>query len=251
MEGSSVCRILGIPIAVGKRDEIFEKVDSLVGIGGVVCTPNPLILSNSLKNPSLRRALLSASLCVADGSGLLPYLRRIDRACEVCPGVELGKWLVCQGEGITLGIVGGVRGVAEAAFSALSREAENLRSAFLLDGYETPLSELLSLVCKTKPAVVFVCLGSPKQEILMQTLRSYSPKTLFLGLGGSLDVYAGRVRRAPRVMRRLHLEWLYRMLREPRRFLSLPDLLRFPFLYNNYREENNNFTKNATARAEN
>ncbi len=246
-----MCRILGIPIEVGKRSEIFNKVASLVGIGGVVCTPNPLILSDSLKNPALRRALLSADICIPDGCGLLPYLRRVDRACDICPGVELGKWLAVQGGISSLGIVGGAAGVAEAAFSALSREREGLQAAFLFDGYETSLSALCSRLRETKPEVVFVCLGSPRQEILMHSLRAFSKKTLFLGLGGSLDVYAKRVRRAPRALRALHLEWLYRMLREPRRLARLPQLLRFPLLCMNYREENNNITKNAPARTKN
>ncbi len=245
------CRILGIPIEVGKREQVFEKVFSLVGKGGVVCTPNPLILSESLKNPSLRRALLSADLCVADGCGLLPYLRLASSDCETCPGVELGKWLVCRKAGLSIGIVGGKAGVAEAAFTALSKEGKELRASFILDGYETPLSVLLSCVRETQPQLVLVCLGAPKQELLMQALRAYSPKTLFLGLGGSLDVYAGRVRRAPRLFQQLGLEWLHRMLLEPRRLKKLPELLRFPALCRRYREENNNFTKNAPSRAKN
>ena len=89
----SACRILGIPIEVGNQCEIFQKCKSLVGIGGVICTPNPLILSNAMKNPSLRRALLSADLLIPDGIGLLPSLRRASRGAAILPGVELGKML--------------------------------------------------------------------------------------------------------------------------------------------------------------
>lgn len=245
------CRILGIPIFVGNKIEIFEKISSFVGKGGVVCTPNPLILSSSLKNSALRRALLSADVCVPDGCGLLPYLRSVRRDAEVFAGVSLGKALVQKKEGLSIGLVGGREGVAEAAFSALCRESRGLCASFLLNGYTTTLSSLLSHVAKTKPDLVFVCLGSPKQEILMHALRAYSKKTLFLGLGGSLDVYAGRVRRAPRALRFLHLEWLYRMLREPRRFSQLPDLLRFPFLCREHRQKNNNDTKKPISPAKN
>ncbi len=240
----SKINILGIPIEVGNRIRLFQKCEALVGIGGVVCTPNPLILSASVENASLRRALLSADLCIPDGSGLLPMLRRADSAAAILPGVELGRMLVASREGLSLGLVGAREGIAERAFENLQKEATGLRSAFLLNGYDTPLSVLFSALQKEKPDLCFVCLGSPRQELLMHSLRAYSEKTLFLGLGGSLDVYAGRVRRAPVALRALHLEWLYRMCREPRRFRELPALVRFPFLCHEYREENNNFTKN-------
>ena len=238
------CEILGIPIQVGDKDLLFQKCLSLVGEGGVVCTPNPLILSRSVENFALRQALLSADLCIPDGSGLLPYLHRADRSAAVLPGIELGKMLVNRKSDLSLGLVGAKQGIAERAFSALSVETKGLRPAFLLNGYDTPLSALLAALEKEKPDLCFVCLGSPRQELLMQVLRAYSGKTLFLGLGGSLDVYAGDIPRAPRALRALHLEWLYRMCREPRRFRDLPTLLRFPFLCRKYREENNKVTKN-------
>ena len=232
----SICRILGIHVEVGNRSELFEKCESLVGIGGVICTPNPLILSNSLKNPALRRALLSADLLIPDGSGLLPSLRRVSRGAEILPGVELGKMLALSRPSLSLGLVGAGEGIVARAFSSLAKEAQGLRPAFLLNGYDTPLSTLLFCLRREKPDLCFVCLGSPRQEILMQSLRAYSEKTLFLGLGGSLDVYAGHIRRAPSLFRDLHLEWLWRMCREPRRFAALPDLIRFPYLCARYRE---------------
>ena len=232
----SICRILGISVEVGNREELFKKCESRVGIGGVICTPNPLILSNSLKNPSLRRALLCADLLIPDGIGLLPSLRRVSQGAEILPGVELGKMLALSRSGLSLGLVGAGEGIAARAFSALAAEGKDLRPAFLLNGYDTPLSTLLFSLKREKPDLCFVCLGSPRQEILMQSLRAYSEKTLFLGLGGSLDVYAGQIRRAPLLFRNLHLEWLWRMCREPRRFATLPDLIRFPYLCARYRE---------------
>lgn len=247
----STCEILGIPIEVGQSGELYSKIRSFVGRGGVICTPNPVILSNSLKNTALRRALLCADLCIPDGSGLLPFLKKRYKDAAVYPGVELGRRLVGDFKGLSIGIVGGGEGIAQAAFDALSKQSCGLKAAFLLNGYETPLSLLLSVLLKTKPDLVFVCLGSPKQEILMHSLHLFSPKTLFLGLGGSLDVYAGKVRRAPLVFRKLHLEWLYRMMREPRRLSQLSILFRFPFRCYLYREENNNVTKKSPLHDEN
>ena len=236
------CKILGIDIEVGNRDSLFDKCNSLVGKGGVICTPNPLILSRSVENASLRRALLAADLCIPDGIGLRPFLRAVDRGADVFPGVELGEALAYRAK--TIGLVGGKEGIAKKAFSHLREKNPSLSPAFLLSGYDTPLSLLLSVLQAQKPGLVFVCLGSPRQEILMQTLRFFSPRTLFLGLGGSLDVYAGTLARAPHPFRVMHLEWLYRMVRQPRRFLELPTLLRFPFLCHKHRQKNYKVTKN-------
>lgn len=240
-------KILGIPIEVGSRSNLFYKCSALVGNGGVICTPNPLILSRSVENASLRDALLSADLCIPDGIGLLSYLRRVDKKADTLPGVDLGRMLVKSRSGLSLGLVGGVQGRAGQAFSFLRAQTKDLCSAFCLNGYDTSIAELLSCLKTEKPDLCFVCLGSPRQEIIMRSLREYSPKTLFLGLGGSLDVYSGHIARAPRAVRSLHLEWLYRMCREPRRFRDLPILLRFPFLCTKYREENNKVTKNGVA----
>lgn len=247
----STCKILGIPIEVGNKSVLFSKCVFLVGKGGIVCTPNPLILSYSVENVSLRRALLAADLCIPDGSGLLPFLRRVDRNAATLPGIELGKMLVKQKSDLSLGIVGAKQGITEQAFSFLAADAKGLRPSFLLNGYDTKLSLLLTALKKEKPDLCFVCLGSPRQELLMHSLRAYSKKTLFLGLGGSLDVYAGSIPRAPRAVRALHLEWLYRMCREPRRFRDLPMLLRFPILCAKYREENNKATKNGAVQRKN
>ncbi len=236
------CEILGIDIEVGNKDLLFAKCASLVGKGGVICTPNPLMLSYSVENPSLRRALLSADLCIPDGIGLRPYLRAVNKDADVLAGVELGEALAKRVK--TIGLVGGKTGIAEKAFLHLKEINPDLLPTLLLSGYDTPLSVLLSRLKEKKPDLVFVCLGAPRQEILMGTLRRYSPRTLFLGLGGSLDVYAGQIARAPRPVRAMHLEWLYRMLREPRRFSSLPVLLRFPFLCQKHRQKNYKVTKN-------
>ena len=239
----ATCSILGIDIEVGSNDSLFERCVYLVGNGGVICTPNPLILSRSVEDAPLRRALHAADLCIPDGIGLRPYLRAVDPKAAILPGVALGEMLAKRVE--TIGLVGGHRGIAERAFSYLATRNPALSATFLLSGYDTPLSELLFRLRESKPELCLVCLGSPRQEILMQALRHYSPSTLFLGLGGSLDVYAGAVRRAPRPIRAVHLEWLYRMLREPHRLRELPVLLRFPFLCEKYRQKNHKVTKNA------
>ena len=91
--------------------------------------------------------------------------------------------------------------------------------------YEAPVIEKINAA---KPDVLFVCLGAPKQEIFMKTHLKELHVKLMIGLGGSLDSFAGTVKRAPNWMIRCNLEWLYRLIKEPKRFgrmLRLPKYL--------------------------
>ena len=98
----------------------------------------------------------------------------------------------------------------------------------MADGYFTDEAAVVAAIQAAKPDVLFVCLGAPKQEKFMAAHQAELPVGLMAGLGGSLDAFAGTVKRAPRWMIRLSLEWLYRLIQEPKRFgrmLRLPKFL--------------------------
>ena len=199
------------------------------------CTVNPEILYNSLKNEALYGALCD-SVCIPDGIGVEKTLVRMGAYSERFPGVELGEALL-SAFSVRLGIIGGKTGVAERAMKNLSQRYKSMIPAFALHGYNISNEEFKETLAKSKPDVVFVCLGSPMQELFIAEMKSFSKGTLFLALGGSVDIYAGDKRRAPKALRRLHLEWLYRMLAEPKRIKRAPKLL-FYMLKNKKNEKN-------------
>ena len=218
--------LFSVPITVGDRESVIEECRALVGTGGVVFTANALMLERARKEPAFARTLASADVVSVDGVGVLRALEKAGVKSELLPGVELGEIILSEGAP-SLAVIGGREGVAELAFSYLKVRNPRIRQSFVISGYGHSEEEYLALLRRHRPKICLVCLGSPRQEFFSLSASRESPKTLFLSLGGSLDIYSGRLRRAPKGMRALHLEWLYRMAREPRRFAALPRLLSF------------------------
>ena len=222
-------RLLYQDIRVGTREELLNSVRALIGNGGTVSTVNPIMLAESVKNPELARALAN-SLNIPDGFGVSRALSKRGAYTELFPGVELCEALMpCIR---SFAVIGGRGGVAEAASEYLCEKSDGAVCLFSQDGYTYDKQNLEQKLRQTAPELVLVCLGSPKQELLIMELQPSSPKSLFIGLGGSLDVYSGAVKRAPAAVRRMHLEWLWRMIKEPRRLRKLPHLVDFVLLAN-------------------
>ena len=140
---------------------------------------------------------------------------------------QLLSILETTGQGLYL--LGSKPGVAELAAQKMTERHPDLRICGMHDGYFQDDAPILAQIRQAAPAVLFVCLAAPKQEQFMQRHQGEQPSVrLMIGLGGTLDSFAGTVRRAPRWMIRCNLEWLYRLIREPRRFrrmLRLPKYL--------------------------
>jgi N-acetylglucosaminyldiphosphoundecaprenol N-acetyl-beta-D-mannosaminyltransferase len=114
-------------------------------------------------------------------------------------------------------LFGAKPGVAEAAAKTLIQAYPGLRICGTHDGYFSDDGPILTDIRESRPDLVLVCLGAPKQELWMAENVSKLNVRLMAGLGGSLDVFAGNVKRAPKAWQRLGLEWLYRLIKEPRR----------------------------------
>ena len=147
---------------------------------------------------------------------------------ERFPGVELGEALLSVFS-VKLGIIGGEDGVAKRAIDNLSLKYSNVVPTFAISGYNINENEIKRQLEEKAPDLVFVCLGSPKQEIFIRKIKQCSPNTLFIALGGSVDIYAGDKKRAPKFIRRLHGEWIYRIVREPKRIKRFPKLILYAY----------------------
>lgn len=220
--------LFGIKVAVGKREELLTRASELIFKGGAISTVNPEIIRDSLYNPALRTAL-SESLNIPDGTGVKAALSMKGVKTDTYPGVELGERLLDQAP-LRLGIIGGREGRARAAMDSLLLRHPTVTEAFCEDGYSKDFFFLAARIFDTSPDLVMVCLGSPKQELFINKIKKYADKTLFIGLGGAVDVYSGEVRRAPELVRLVRLEWLYRMIREPKRLKRMPKLADFALL---------------------
>lgn len=179
------------------------------------------------------RSIINRNVGYPDGLGAILGLRKKgqDEAVKI-PGCEL--WLDIirahyRDKGFYL--VGGRDPVIEATVARLRREFPSIRILGYRNGYlasDAEKAALIADIVATKPDVVFVAIGSPKQELLMEEMQRVHP-AVYQGLGGSFDVYTGQVRRAPVWWVEHHLEWLYRLLQEPTRIKRQVHLLRFLF----------------------
>ncbi len=217
--------VLGVTVVAADKQTLLHTVHSLVGVGGRVYTVNPMMLVAAAEDARMLAVLRRASACIADGVGVRRTLAARGVQTDVLCGVDLGEWLLSLGGSV--GFVGGRRGVCEEAFRRMQQRYPSLTAAFLLDGYTFCEEDVARRLRAQKPTYLFVCLGTPRQELLIDRWSDASPQTLCIGLGGSFDVYAGRVRRAPKLVCRMGCEWLWRMLCQPHRLLRLPSLVRY------------------------
>ena len=185
-----------------------------------VVTPNPEFILACEKDPVFRDILNKADLVLPDGIGVVYSAKILGTPLkERVPGVEFAEdMLACLNEmGGRLYLLGAKPGVAEQAGAKLAAAHPGLRIAGTHDGYFKEDGPVVAAIRQSGADVVFVCLGAPKQEKWMAKNGTATGARLLCGLGGSLDVFAGVVERAPKFWTDHGLEWFYRLCKEPRR----------------------------------
>jgi N-acetylglucosaminyldiphosphoundecaprenol N-acetyl-beta-D-mannosaminyltransferase len=226
-------RVLGVRVDCVGMGEALERIDAMVRDGSgcrLVATVNPEFVMRARADGEFAAVLESAALCLPDGAGVVWAARRA--GCPVrerVAGSDLVPRLaaLCAGRGYRLFLLGAAPGVAAEAGRRLAAANPGLQVAGAHPGSPRPDddAESLALIEAARPHVLLVAYGAPQQELWIARNRVRLGPCVAIGVGGSLDFVAGRVRRAPRWMRRLHLEWLYRLLRQPwrlRRMAVLP-----------------------------
>jgi N-acetylglucosaminyldiphosphoundecaprenol N-acetyl-beta-D-mannosaminyltransferase len=196
----------------------------------MVVTANPELLQQAGRDGELMRVLNSADIVVADGVGVVWASRRLGRPLpERVPGIDLMSRLIERAAGLGLSVyfLGGRPGVAERAAKTLSARYPGLRVAGVMHGYFNPEEEraVIDRIREARPAMLFVGLGQPRQELFIARHKHLLGAALAMGIGGSMDVIAGDVGRAPRWMQDAGIEWIYRLVSQPgraRRHLALP-----------------------------
>ncbi|MCI8551932.1 MAG: WecB/TagA/CpsF family glycosyltransferase [Lawsonibacter sp.] len=185
-----------------------------------VVTPNPEFILAAEKDEEFRDVLNRADLVLPDGIGVV-YSAKIQGTPLKgrVPGVEFAAdMLDCLNQrGGRLYLLGAKPGVAEEAGRRILEERPNIELCGTQDGYFKDEEAALLKVSAARPDLLFVCLGAPKQEKWMARWGKHTGARMAIGLGGALDVFAGRVERAPEGWRKLGLEWAYRLKKEPQR----------------------------------
>lgn len=215
--------ILGVSFDNVTMDEALERAEELLKDGGThyVVTPNPEFVQMAKKDEKFRELLNNADISIPDGVGVTYAAKILGRPLKgKVPGIEFAAGLCARmaKTGGRLFLLGAKPGVAEMAAERLRADYPGLTVCGVHDGYFQDSAPVVEEIRAAGADVVFVCLGAPKQENWMVEHGEACGAKLLVGLGGSLDVFAGQVKRAPESWQKLGLEWLYRLLKQPSRF---------------------------------
>ncbi len=198
----------------------------------IVVTPNAEIAYLAAGDDRLGQTINAADIVVADGIGVV-YASKIygTPVKGKVAGVELGELVLRDAAevGDSVFFLGAKPGVGELAAKKLSEKYPGLKFAGIRDGYFENSDEVVEAINESGAKILFVCLGAPKQELWAGKFRDKLNVRLTLCLGGALDSYAGTVKRAPEIWIKLGLEWLYRLIREPKRFVRMLALPKYMF----------------------
>lgn len=197
-----------------------DAIDYACSNSGQIVTINPEMIEYADKHPDFASVINNAELVVPDGIGVEIGLKISGYNVNRIPGIELGKALIVNFSkaGKSIALVGAKPEVIDLTVKNLKSEIPDVNIVYSHDGYFCKDEEIFSELEKANPSLVLVALGSPKQEFFINSLKKRLPDATMIGLGGSFDVWAGVVTRAPEIYQKLGLEWLYRTVKEPQRF---------------------------------
>lgn len=224
--------ILGVNVDKITLKDAEERVKSFLNSNTIntIYTPNTEIVMEARNNQELKSLLNKGDLVIPDGIGLV-YASKIKKKplLERVAGSDLSMRIldIANDEGHSIFILGGKPGVAQIATENIKKKYPNIDIAGYHHGYfkgthighrnHEEENEVINIINKAKPDIVFVGLGAPKQEQWIDENKEKLNCKVIIGNGGTVDIIAGTVKRAPEVYQRLGLEWLYRLLKDPRR----------------------------------
>lgn len=214
--------VLGVKFDDLTLEEAVERGMALLDEPGahLAATPNPEIVQLAGKDPEFARLLAEADLVIPDGIGVVYAAKILGRPLKGrVPGIEFAAALMekMAAEGRRLFLLGAKPGVAELARVNLKERYPGLVICGTHDGYFQEDAPVVEAIRASEADAVFVCLGAPKQEKWIARNGDATGAHLLVGLGGSLDVFAGTVKRAPKGFQKLGLEWFYRLCCQPSR----------------------------------
>jgi len=233
-------KLLGYNIDVLNKQEALDYVNILVDsqASSQIVTINPEIIEYANKHPEFVNILRDAELILPDGIGIKIGLKINGINAERITGIGFAKNLIEMSakNNMPVALVGAKPHVIEKVQENLKKEFPDLNIVYAHDGYFDNKTEIYEQIKQTSPKLIFVALGAPKQEEFIYELKSILPSTVMIGIGGSFDVWAGEVKRAPEIWQNLGLEWLYRTIKQPERFKRIFPTLPI-FVYNVIKEK--------------
>ncbi len=210
-------KLLDVRIDELNQSSLESKIRSILGQKKLhhIATVNPEFLVEAQKNETFKSLLNKTDLNICDGAGIAFWTKILyNKKAPRTPGVELAE-IICKiaaQEKKSIYFLGGF-GVAKDASKAMKLKHTDLIIAGAEDGETNSMNNNIT---QSAPDIIFVAFGAPKQEIWIDEYAKEIPNlTLAIGLGGTFDFWAGKVKRAPLWMQKLGIEWVYRLCQEP------------------------------------
>ena len=197
-----------------------EAIEYAKNISGQVVTINPEMISNARVDKEFAQIINSAELVIPDGIGVEIGLKILGYNVKRIAGITFSYRMIeeCAKSSQSVALVGAKPEIVQKAKENLEKEISGLYVTYAHDGYFQNDEEIINELKIRQPRLVLCALGSPKQEEFILKAKQFLPNSLFVGVGGSFDVWSGVVERAPEIYQKLGLEWLYRTVKEPKRF---------------------------------
>lgn len=218
--------IAGVPLSMMRKEEMLIAMGEAIRSGNQlsVVAINARKVVRAVREPGMRQLILGFDLFLADGSAVV---KAVDHTAERITGIDLMEEICRNGGklGARVFFYGATEESNRGARKTMKERYPDLEIAGYCNGYED--QDVLEKIRASRANVVFVAKGTPLQEQWILENRGKTGASVLMGVGGAFDVFAGKIRRAPAFIQRLGLEWLYRMMREPRRFAQIPELLEF------------------------
>jgi len=218
-------KILGYEVYSNTKKALIEEISSMDKVN--IISGNPEILYNGLNNKFLFDNFTSENtIIIPDGVGVVLASKLLGTPVkEKVAGIEVMEDIIkkCEAEGKDIYLIGTKQEILEACIGNIQKKYPKLRIAGFHNGFFDldNCSDIIDDIKTSNPYAIFVAMGSPRQEKFIVKYINELPCSVYMGVGGSFDIFAGVLKRAPRWMIKLGLEWLYRVIKEPFRIKRL------------------------------
>ena len=213
----------------GIIDEVRQRMKER--LQSTIIAVNPEKVMTAQKDPQVKKLINASTFQIADGVGiLLASKMKKGNITSRVTGVDMMATLIkfAAQEAHPIYLYGAKREVVQKAAENIAAQNPSIQIAGMTDGYEQDEEALIRRIQDSGAEMIFVALGSPKQELWIQrNMERLSNVLVFQGVGGSFDVFSGTVKRAPSLFRKMGTEWLYRLASDPRRLKRQLNLPRF------------------------
>ncbi|MED4224290.1 WecB/TagA/CpsF family glycosyltransferase [Neobacillus cucumis] len=237
--------VVGYQFVDNSMDELVNEVHYRIKHSHktFIVTANPEIITYAQSNPYYEKILKSSNYIIPDGAGIILASKILGQPLqERLTGFDLMSRLleISNNHKYKIYLLGTKPGIIDKSVSNIQKVFPHIEIAGFHHGYFKSDQEIINEIQQCQPDIIFVGLGFPKQEKWISKNRHMFNKGIFIGVGGCLNIWAGVNKRAPKFMRDLNLEWLYRLMKEPtrsKRMLAIPIFLSRVFRQNLNKKE--------------